>query len=336
MTKEELEVMNYIKDNLNKLEPTIPVVIPSYKNREFTIIRHLEDLSNNDIYVFVYENDYTESGYDKFDNKPNIHFVKIPANCGWRCLQRKRYFIQEYFKKHPEIHDYIMVDDDIVDGMLWTIDGKRLTHVPVKNVIGAMCYAYLHLNNKTYAGSSNSNVAWGHWNSNDKTRLFSRFGLINATFIVSNDYIRSGGVMFRDLEDYLEDITLNYDLHSAGIQATQIPWVFLSFYKIGNPKYSVASPKSDTPRMTIKTIKIMKERALLKRTNNNQYPLCIKVGFGKTFEHWDEVEPILNDESKSFEEREIEILKVIDRHKGISNVDEKDNVKNELNGFFED
>lgn len=39
MTNNELDTMNYIKDNLNSLEPTIPIVIPSYKNRRDCIVK---------------------------------------------------------------------------------------------------------------------------------------------------------------------------------------------------------------------------------------------------------------------------------------------------------
>lgn len=75
MTNKELEIMNYIKDNYSNLEPTIPIVIPSYKNREGTIIRHLEDLGNSEIYIFVYEDDYNKSG--SFSYTINIKSHKV-------------------------------------------------------------------------------------------------------------------------------------------------------------------------------------------------------------------------------------------------------------------
>ena len=49
MNNTELETLNYIKDNWKTMTPTIPIVIPSYKNRKGCIVQELNKLSDNDI-----------------------------------------------------------------------------------------------------------------------------------------------------------------------------------------------------------------------------------------------------------------------------------------------
>jgi hypothetical protein len=327
MTDKELETLNYIKDNWKNLEPSIPVVIPSYKNREGSIIRHLEDLSNNDIYVFVYENDYTESGYDKFDNKPNIHFVKIPANCGWRCLQRKRYFIQEYFKKHPEIHDYIMVDDDIKCGKMWTIDGQRITNMTLKNYLGVMAYAFCTIENRTYGGPAGTEMEFGHWDRKE----FMYNSIFYQTFCISNDYIINGGVQFRDSDNICEDIIMNFDLLNKGDKTNSFRWM-LSEFGLRDAKKSVASYFEKTYIINVESIKIMKDKTKITATSSKQFPMAIKpYRHGEINKDWWFIQPIAFDESKSYEQRYNEILEFYRKKKN----NKKEEKPQELNGFFE-
>ena len=74
----ELDFLNEI--DLENLKITVPVCIPTYKNREekskVNIIRKLDSLKDTEIYLFLYADDYIASGYDKLNlNKPNIHLV---------------------------------------------------------------------------------------------------------------------------------------------------------------------------------------------------------------------------------------------------------------------
>ena len=95
-----------------------PICIPSYKFRkEAKLVR--DNPFSSKVYVFVYEDDYTESGYDSYDGyKGNIEIVKISKKdfeengLTWRGLAPKRVFIQRYMKKLG-IKKYFMIDDDI-------------------------------------------------------------------------------------------------------------------------------------------------------------------------------------------------------------------------------
>lgn len=324
MNNNELKILNYVKDNWKTMTPNIPIVIPSYKNRKGCIVQELNKLSDNDIYVFVYENDYTESGYDKYDNQPNVHFVKIPADCGWRCLQRKRYFIQKYFETKPDIHDYIMVDDDICGGKMWTIDGEKIK-VPLKNYLGVLAYAFCSVKDRSYGGPAGTDQEFGHW---DK-KQFVYNSIFYQTFCVSNDYVRNGGVLFRDTDNICEDIILNYDLLNNGGKTSSFRWL-LSEFGFRNAKQSVASYYEKTYRINIESIKIMKQQTKITATSSKQFPLAIKpYRHGQINKDWIIIKSIVFDETKTYEKRYNEILNLY-RDKN-----EPDEDVSELEGFFE-
>lgn len=322
MTDNELKILNYVKDNWKTMTPNIPIVIPSYKNRKGCIVQELHKLSDNDIYVFVYENDYTESGYDKYDNQPNVHFVKIPADCGWRCLQRKRYFIQKYFETKPDIHDYIMVDDDICGGKMWTIDGEKIK-VPLKNYLGVLAYAFCSVKDRSYGGPAGTDQEFGHWDRKE----FVYNSIFYQTFCISNDYVRNGGVLFRDTDNICEDIILNYDLLNNGGKTSSFRWL-LSEFGFRDAKNSVASYYEKTYRINIESIKIMKQQTKITATSSKQFPLAIKpYRHGQINKNWIVLKPIVFDETKSYEQRYKEIFNLYKK--------QDDTSACELEEFFE-
>ena len=322
MTDNERKTLIYIKNNWKTMTPTIPIVIPSYKNRKGCIVQELNKLSDNDIYVFVYENDYTESGYDKYDNQPNVHFVKIPADCGWRCLQRKRYFIQKYFETKPDIHDYIMVDDDICGGKMWIIDGEKIK-VPLKNYLGVLAYAFCSVKDRSYGGPAGTDQEFGHWDRKE----FVYNSIFYQTFCISNDYVRNGGVLFRDIDNICEDIILNYDLLNNGGKTSSFRWL-LSEFGFRDAKNSVASYYEKTYRINIESIKIMKQQTKITATSSKQFPLAIKpYRHGQINKNWIVLKPIVFDETKSYEQRYKEIFNLYKK--------QDDTSACELEEFFE-
>ena len=55
------------------ISPNCPVVIPTYKNRPDNLVQHLDEISDNEIYVFCYKDDY--KNYKHYDCKKNVTFV---------------------------------------------------------------------------------------------------------------------------------------------------------------------------------------------------------------------------------------------------------------------
>ena len=328
MTEQELKIMNYIKDNWKDMEPTVPIAIPSYKNREGNIVRHLSDLSNNDIYVFVYENDYTESGYDKFDNQPNVHFVKIPSNVGWRCIQRKRHFIQKWFMEHPDIHDYFMLDDDISGGKMWTVDFVKHTDLTLKQYLGVLEYAHLSLGeDRTYSGPADVDVTFGHWDGN---KHFSKNKIWYQTFIISNDFAIKSGIIFRDQANICEDVLLNYDLCvENNYKVNSFQWLG-SLYTNTSTENSVASTSEQIYIINVNTIKIMKDKTKIRSSSNKHYPLIIKPYLnGEHNEMWFYIYNIINDSTLTHQQMYWKIYDLFKKE------NKKEEPPSELDGFFE-
>ena len=95
-----------------------PICIPSYKFRKGAKLVRDNPFSSK-VYVFVYEDDYEASGYDKYDGyKGDMEIVKISkedferAGLVWRGLSPKRIYIQRYMRKLG-IGKFFMLDDDI-------------------------------------------------------------------------------------------------------------------------------------------------------------------------------------------------------------------------------
>lgn len=92
-----------------------PVAIVSYKNRSSKMYEYFEQ-EHIPFYVFVYDDDYTASGYDKYDFSYG-QFVRITkedfAKYGMfeRGIGRKRFYVQKYMED-AGIQKYFMLDDD--------------------------------------------------------------------------------------------------------------------------------------------------------------------------------------------------------------------------------
>ena len=92
-----------------------PVLVVSYKNRSSKMYEYFEK-EHIPFLVFVYDDDYTASGYDKYKFFYG-EFVRITkedfAKYGMtkRGLPRKRFYVQKYMEEHG-IPKYFMLDDD--------------------------------------------------------------------------------------------------------------------------------------------------------------------------------------------------------------------------------
>ena len=299
MTNNELDTLNYIKENLNSLEPTIPIVIPSYKNRKDCIVKTLDKVSKNDIYVFVYEDDYVESGYDVFDNKPNVHFIKI--KCDWRSIQKKRHFIQNYMLGIENVHDYIMIDDDVVEGRVVTVDGISHNHTPLINYLGALEYAHKSLGeNRTYSCGASSNIELGHWKDN---KIFKKDnGQLFCVYVISNDFVKSSKIMFRDIEDINEDCVLSFDLFKAGYNRINFPWIRCLIIHEGAKGYSLASSPQKHYKNVINTLYLLRENSKIFNQEKQGTWGC-KPSFNKINPYWLQIQPIIDNSNLTIKEK---------------------------------
>ncbi|MBO7527615.1 MAG: hypothetical protein J6T74_06975, partial [Clostridia bacterium] len=132
------EEILHFSEHYTEYEPQCPIVIPSYQNREGTILSDLKALSNNKIMLFIYDTDYDL--YKQYLVNPNVEIVTI--NETWRSIQKKRHWIQNYLANNrPEIENYIMIDDDIKKAKVACYkDCGSVTskYIPIMNALGIL------------------------------------------------------------------------------------------------------------------------------------------------------------------------------------------------------
>ena len=134
VTKEE--IMSLVKNkeigkivDLAKSVDLCPICIPSYKFREHAYLLRNFQFASRTI-VFVYDDDFSVSGYDKFPFPKNVEFVKITKKdfedngLKWRGLRPKRVFMQKWLKEHG-INKYFMIDDDVDPSKCNIVKGPR-------------------------------------------------------------------------------------------------------------------------------------------------------------------------------------------------------------------
>lgn len=149
------------------ISPNCPVVIPTYKNRPDNLVQHLDEISDNEIYVFCYKDDY--ENYKQYDCKKNVTFVQLDVL--WRSIQKKRRFIQEYFVKKPEIKRYIMIDDDILQVRTQTDTGK-VVQLTLNDGLAKLEELHIKYNGKTFSGPAANSMVMAHA-TKDYTNDFS-------------------------------------------------------------------------------------------------------------------------------------------------------------------
>ena len=152
-----IDEITYLNEHYTEFEPKCPIVIPSYQNREGTILKDLKSLTNNKVILFIYDIDY--DNYKQYLENPNVEIVTIKEK--WRSIQRKRHWIQVYLaNERPEIENYIMVDDDIRKAKLTCYkEDLSITskYIPVKNALGILEHLHKKYSN-TVSGGAGENT----------------------------------------------------------------------------------------------------------------------------------------------------------------------------------
>lgn len=159
-------------------------MIPSYKNRVGNLVQHLEQVSDNKIYVFVYADDY--DNYKDYDCKPNVEFVKLNVN--WRSIQKKRRYIQDYFAQRPDIERYIMIDDD-VKGCRINNNGKT-ENIDLKSALATLEELHTKYGKGTVSGTEFNNLAFAHATKIVKQNPFYQVFLFDNDWVIEHPECR--------------------------------------------------------------------------------------------------------------------------------------------------
>lgn len=263
-----------------------PIVIPSYKNRVGNIVQHLEQVSDNKIYVFVYADDY--DNYKEYDCKQNVEFVKL--NVSWRSIQKKRRYIQDYFAERPEIERYLMIDDDLRFGKI--NENGKTRKIDLKSALATLEELHIKYGVKTASGPEGNNLAFAHATRIVKQNPFYQVFLFENKWVIEHPECR-----FRDMENVAEDMVIWYDCikHNQPFYAFQTIWI--DAYNMN----SLASSSINLKKNQINALRIMKNEC--KITISSSWG-CWIPGIGKPCPFYMDLKTIMDKELPNWEDLE--------------------------------
>ena len=285
-----IDEITYLNEHYTEFEPKCPIVIPSYQNREGTILKDLKSLTNNKVILFIYDIDY--DNYKKYLENPNVEIVTIKEK--WRSIQRKRHWIQVYLaNERPEIENYIMVDDDIRKAKLTCYkEDLSITskYIPVKNALGILEHLHKKYSNTVSGGAGeNTGILSG--------KVVHQNKYFYQVFCFNNKWLKKHPqCMFRDMQNVSEDNVLWYDCYNNN----QPYYAFECLYfECNNQRVKTYNSIASTPinriRNDINALRIMKHNTKLHWSKEwNCWAVRFVPGFVQTPIIWDNVKSILD------------------------------------------
>lgn len=251
--------IKYISEHYTEFEPKCPIVIPSYKCRNNTVLNNLKSLSNNKIMLFIYDTDYDL--YKQFEDE-QIEVIQIHET--WRSLRKKRHWIQQYLVNRLDIENYIMIDDDLKKAKITCYkDNGKVTskYIPLINAFGIL--EYLH---KKYSNTVSGCVNCPMGILNDKS-LYKQQTMYQL-FCVNNKLIRDNPqCMFRDIDYVSEDQVVWFDLFNNKIPYYAFQSIYFEFDNIRNNKSYQSIASDSLKRNVINALRIMKDKCVLSYTS---------------------------------------------------------------------
>lgn len=285
-----IDEITYLNEHYTEFEPKCPIVIPSYQNREGTILKDLKSLTNNKVILFIYDIDY--DNYKQYLENPNVEIVTIKEK--WRSIQRKRHWIQVYLaNERPEIENYIMADDDIRKAKLTCYkEDLSITskYIPIKNALGILEHLHKKYSN-TVSGGAGENTGILSGKVVHKNKYFYQVFCFNNKWLKENPQC-----MFRDMQNVSEDNVLWYDCYNNN----QPYYAFECLYfECNNQRVKTYNSIASTPinriRNDINALRIMKHNTKLHWSKEwNCWAVRFVPGFVQTPIVWDNVKSILD------------------------------------------
>lgn len=285
-----IDEITYLNEHYTEFEPKCPIVIPSYQNREGTILKDLKSLTNNKVILFIYDTDYDL--YKQYLVNPNVEIVTI--NETWRSIQKKRHWIQVYLaNERPEIENYIMVDDDLKKSKLTCYkEDLSITskYIQIKNALGILEHLHKKYSN-TVSGGAGENTGILSGKVVHKNKYFYQVFCFNNKWLKDHPQC-----MFRDMQNVSEDNVLWYDCYNNN----QPYYAFECLYfECNNQRVKTYNSIASTPinriRNDINALRIMKHNTKLHWSKEwNCWAVRFVPGFTQTPIIWDKVKSILD------------------------------------------
>ena len=216
----------------------LPVCIPSYKNREITKKLFSQLSTFDDVYLFVYDFDYKESGYDKLELPSNVKVIQINIDRDFKKynvkrtdLSTKRCFIFDYMTSLG-IDTYISIDDDCGDQHYIIDKNNSNNRVNLKTFIDKMYEKIEELNSKNKEWCIISPVVHFQKGTTLKSQIYK-----NQDFIY--DYAWEGSVMFINRkvlsENKVKHVPLTQSDNAVNIACLRkqlLPMCFSNFHSL--------------------------------------------------------------------------------------------------------
>ena len=292
------EEILHFSEHYTEYEPQCPIVIPSYQNREGTILSDLKSLSNNKIMLFIYDTDYDL--YKQYLVNPNVEIVTI--NETWRSIQKKRHWIQNYLANNrPEIENYIMIDDDIKKAKVtcYKEDGHITSkYIPIMHALGILEHLHKKYSN-TVSGGAGVNTGILSGKVLNKNKYFYQVFCFNNRWLKDNPQC-----MFRDMQNVSEDNIVWYDCYNNNQPYYSFECIYFDCAVTKSYK-SIASTPLNRMKNDINALRIMKHNCKLHWSNAVGWE-CWAVrfipGFVQTTKIWNDVKAILDDNMPGWED----------------------------------
>ena len=293
-----IDEITYLNEHYTEFEPKCPIVIPSYQNREGTILKDLKSLTNNKVILFIYDIDY--DNYKQYLENPNVEIVTIKEK--WRSIQRKRHWIQVYLaNERPEIENYVMVDDDIRKAKLTCYKenlSRAIKCIRLSNALGILEHLQKKYSN-TVSGGAGENTGILSGKVVHKNKYFYQVFCFNNKWLKEHPQC-----MFRDMQNVSEDNVLWYDCYNNN----QPYYAFECLYfECNNQRVKTYNSIASTPinriRNDINALRIMKHNTKRHWSKEwNCWAVRFVPGFTQTTKIWDDVKSILDTNLPNWED----------------------------------
>ena len=217
-----------------------PVIVPSYKNRYHFMYDYFEE-NSIPFMVFVYEDDFTASGYDKYQFKHGEIVRITPEDFAYygiegKLLGKKRFYIEQYAKIHG-ISKYFMIDDDYIpESCARYIENGELIQMEYSDLLKSIQFIFDAYDLVICSASDRYKMKKFKYDAPYYEKN------INGTFLVNNDLMIANSIYW-ETEPMFEDDDICIKVKLAGL-----PYGRISCFGVdnnGDVKKSVIPSKDE-------------------------------------------------------------------------------------------
>ena len=245
LTKDDIEYLvksqqvEHLIDIIDKdITDPYPICIPSYKNRNKKFFTNVVPQLKCKVFIFVYDYDFTESGYDQYVFPDNVQVVKLHVD--FRNIRQKRGWIVDYML-NLGYQKITFVDDDVYSAD-YAYKAKPTPgfayrkHTTLEKMVKCSQYI-LDLYDAGITGASiYCNIQFFKF---DKALIYRT---AYALFSIDIGKCKKHGINFTS-EMVHEDMDVQFRLAMCGYPIYALPWLALNMYAVNKIEKSTFNSK---------------------------------------------------------------------------------------------